>query len=336
MNSRGAFAWLLVAVLGLITWLLLRPFLPWLLATALLAFVLAPLQRRLEARIGARLAAVTLVTGVVLVLLTVIAVAVYLAMTHANAISEGLLGPEVYRRLSRFVESTTGLSIPVRDLVQRGIAAVRETLGGEAGAIASASIHAGIGLLLSAFLLYYLLRDGERFVAWLRAVSPLPEPVREELFTAADEMAWAVVKGHVMVAFVQGFVAGLGLIATGVPNALALTAAMMVLALIPVVGVTAVLAGATIYLLTTGQALSAAFVVVWGLTAVAVTDDYLRALLIDRESEMHPATIFVGIAGGTYLLGVMGLFVGPVLIGLFKTAVEVLGSHYGVFRGSGP
>lgn len=336
MNSRTVFAWLLVAVLAGLTWLLLRPFLPWLLATALLAFVLAPLQRRLEASIGARPAAATLVAGVVLVTLGAVAVAAHFLVTHGEALSEGLLDPEAYRQVHRFVESTTGVSVPIRELVQRGFSAVRETLGAESGAIASAGVHVGVGLLLSVFLLYYLLRDGERFVAWLRVVLPLPEAVREELFAAADEMAWAVVKGHVLVAFVQGFVAGLSLVATGVPNALALTVLMMVMALIPVVGVSAVLAGVTVYLLTTGQVLSAAFVVVWGLTAVAVTDDYLRALLIDRETELHPASIFVGIVGGTYLLGAIGLFVGPILIGLFKTAVEVLGGHYEVFQGAGP
>jgi predicted PurR-regulated permease PerM len=79
--------------------------------------------------------------------------------------------------------------------------------------------------------------------------------------------------------------------------------------------------------------LSAAFVV-WGMTFVAVTDDYLRALIIDRESEMHLVVIFVGVVGGTHLLGAMGLFVGPILIGLFKTCVEVVGGHYGVVHRS--
>ena len=105
---------------------------------------------------------------------------------------------------------------------------------------------------------------------------------------------------------------------------------MVLLAIVPIVGVAPVLGGAVVYLFLNGQVLSAAFVVVWGLSTVAVTDDYLRALLIDRESEMHSAVVFVGIAGGTYPLGAMGLFLGPILIGLFETTVEVLGSHYSV------
>mgnify|MGYP006306730665 CR=1 FL=1 len=143
----------------------------------------------------------------------------------------------------------------------------------------------------------------------------------------ADRLAAAGVDG--LVAIVQGFVAGVSLFLTGVPEAPLLTVAMMFLAIVPVVGVAPILGGAVVYLFTNGQLLAAAFVVVWGMTSVAVTDDCLRALIIDRESEMHSAVIFLGVVGGTYLLGAMGLFVGTILIGFFKTCVEVVGVHYG-------
>lgn len=335
MDTHPAFAWVVVGVLTILTLLLLWPFLPWLLATGFLAFAFTPLQRRLESRIGSRAAAAALVSLVALAVLALVVLAVNFLLANQAAISEEVVDARVFGRVHRLVERTTGLSVPIRRTVEQAIAGVQSWLDSRAGAIVAGAFHAFLGLLLSAFLLYYLLRDGDRFVAWLRAVTPLPDPVRDELFAAADEMAWAVIKGHVAVAFVQGFVAGLSLIATGVPYAIPLTVAMMVLAIIPVIGVSSVLAVAVVYHLSVGQVLSAVFVVAWGLTAVAVTDDYLRALFIDRETGLHPAAIFAGIAGGTYLLGFMGLFVGPILIGLFKTAVDVLGRHYDVFDSPG-
>lgn len=335
MNTRPAFAWVVVGVLSVLTLLLLWPFLPWLLATGFLAFAFTPLQRRLAARIGSRAAAAALVSLVVLVVLALVVLAANALLASQAAIGDEVVDARVFGRVHHLVERTTGLSVPVRRLVEQAITGIQSWLDARAGDLVAGAVHATFGVLLSVFVLYYLLRDGDRFVAWLRAVVPLPDVVRDELFAAADEMAWAVIKGHVVVAFVQGFVAGLSLVATGVPYAIPLTLAMMALAIVPVIGVSSVLAGAVLYLLSTGQVLSAAFVVVWGLTAVAVTDDYLRALLIDRETGLHPASIFVGIAGGTYLLGFMGLFVGPILIGLFKAAVEVLGGHYGVFEPPG-
>ncbi|MFC6730635.1 AI-2E family transporter, partial [Natronoarchaeum mannanilyticum] len=64
MDARTAFAWALVAALAAITWLLVEPFLSWLLLTGLLAVVLHPIHRRLAPRIGARVSAGLLAVGV--------------------------------------------------------------------------------------------------------------------------------------------------------------------------------------------------------------------------------------------------------------------------------
>ena len=330
MEARTVFAWALLAVLGLVTWLMFQPFLSWLLATGLLAFVFAPLHRRLERRIGARLSAGLLTVLVVLVVVVPTAFLVNEALTRAPRLLNQLSQAGGFRRLGRIVERYTGMSLPIESYVRRGAGLLTNSIGERASLILSGAFHATIGFFLFLFVFYYLLKDGERLVGWVKETIPLAPSVRDELFRSGDDMTRAVLKGHVLVAMVQGAVAGVSLFVTGVPEALLLTVAMMLLAIVPVIGLSPVMGGAVVYLFLNGQVLSAAFVVIWGLTTVAVTDDYLRALIIDRESEMHPAMIVVGVVGGTYLLGVMGLFVGPILIGLFKTAVEVIGSHYGV------
>ncbi|WP_313692537.1 AI-2E family transporter [Halorarum halobium] len=332
MDTRAAFSWALVAVLATIAWLLVRPFLSWLLATGLLAFVLRPVHRRLEGRVGSRPAAGLLVVLVLLVLFVPVALGVNAVLTEGTVLLEGVSRAEVLGRLQRVLERYTGVAVPVQSLASQGAERLQEYVSRRTTSFLGAGLHAFLGFLLLTFVLYFLLTDGESFLAWLRRVTPLEPAVREDLFTSANDLTWAVLKGHVLVAAVQGLVAGISLFVTGVPYALPLTAAMMVLALVPIVGVSPVLGGAVVYLFVNGQPLGAAFVVVWGFTSVAVTDDYLRAYLIDRESGLHSATVFLGIAGGTYLLGAIGLFVGPILLGLCKTTVEVLGDHYGVFE----
>lgn len=330
MDARTAFSWVLVAVLAAVTWLLVQPFLSWLLATGLLAFVLNPVHRRLEDRIGSRPSAGLLSVVVALVVVVPLTVGAAALLTEGTALFEALTEANVLGQFERLIERRTGLSVPVQSVAQRVTERLANYASRRASALLSGGLHAFIGFLLLTFVLYYLLTDGRSFVRWLKASTPLDRPVRDELFDSANDMVWAVLKGHVLVALVQGLVSGISLFVTGVPHPFVLTVAMMFLAIVPIVGVAPVLGGAVVYLFVNGQPLYAAFVVVWGLTAVAVTDDYLRAYLIDRESAMHSAVIFVGIAGGTYLLGAMGLFVGPILIGLFKTTVDVLGDHYDV------
>ncbi|NHN47106.1 AI-2E family transporter [Halostella sp. JP-L12] len=332
MDARTAFAWVLVAALTAVLWLLVRPFLSWLLATGLLAFVLYPVHRRLEVRVGPRLSAGLLALLVTLLVVVPLTVGAAAAVTRGSVLLEGLSRSELADQLQRTVRRTTGITLPVRSLGERASERLTSRASDQATDVLSAGLHAFLGFLLLTFVLYYLLKDGHVLVAWVRRMTPLEAPIRDELFESVRSMTWAVLKGHVLVAIVQGAVAGVSLFLTGVPEATLLTAAMMVLALIPVVGVAPVLGGAVVFLVWSGQPLSAAFVTVWGLTSVAITDDYLRAMLIDRESEMHSATVFVGVLGGTYLLGAMGLFLGPIIVGIFKRTVEVVGGYYGVIH----
>ncbi len=332
MDARTVFAWVLVAVSVVLLWLLVQPFLSWLLVTGLLAFVLMPVHRRLEERVGTRVSAGVLSLLVVAVTVGSLVLGATVVIERSVTLLEGVSRARILGQVDRVLEQRLGVNVPVRVLAQRATDRATAYASGSASSVLSSGMHAFLGFLLFVFVLYYLLKDGDRAVEWIRRITPLPPGVNEELVASTDNMMWAILKGHVLVAFVQGGVAGVALFVTGVPEAAILTIAMMVLALVPVVGVAPILGGAVIYLLINGRLLSAAFVVVWGLTTVAVTDDYLRAMVIDRGSELHSAVIFVGILGGTYLLGPVGLFLGPLLIGFALTAIEVLGDHYNVIH----
>ncbi|WP_408958072.1 AI-2E family transporter [Natrinema sp. 74] len=332
MDARTVFAWALVAVSVAILWVLVQPFLSWLLVTGLLAFVLTPVHRRLEDRVGTRISAGVLALLVVVVIIGSLILSVTVILEQASTLLENVSRSQVLGQVNQVLEQRFGMTVPIRPLAQRATDRITAYASGSVSSVVSVGFHSFLGFLLLVFVLYYLLKDGDRAVEWVRRITPLPPGVNDELIAATNRMTWAILKGHVLVAFIQGAVAGVALFVTGVPEAAILTVAMMVLALVPIVGVAPILGGAVLYLLFNGRALSAAFVVIWGLTSVAVTDDYLRAVLIDRGSELHSAVIFVGILGGTYLLGPVGLFIGPLLIGFALTAIEVLGDYYGVIH----
>jgi predicted PurR-regulated permease PerM len=335
MDTRATFGWLLVAVLAVLTWLLAQPFLGWLLATGLLAFALHPLHRRFEPRIGARRSAGLLTVAVVLVVVIPLAAGVYALANRGADLLLVVSDTTVLEPLQRTLTETTGYTVPLQSYAEQAADQLTTYVSERPSALLGQGLHAFLGFLLLTFVLYYLLKDGHELLGWVKRSTPLAPAVREQLFESTDEIMWAVLKGHVLVAMVQGAVAGVSLVITGVPNPFLLTVAMMVLALVPVIGVAPVLGGAVVYLLVEGRPLASLLVVVWGMTSVAVTDDYLRAYLIDQQSDVHSALIFVGILGGTYLLGAIGLFVGPIIVGVFKTTVEVLGDAYGVTQKAG-
>ena len=329
LDSQSLFLGVLLAVFAVLVALILRPFKTYLLAVLLLAVVLAPLQERLAPRIGARLSAVVLVGVAVVGTAAPIAVLVGTLPADATSLSETAQRLFTRRRIERRLEGLLGVDVPVESILSGAPQQIASLLVGDVSTIVSGATHAFLGIVLLLFLLYYLLKDGEKLVAWLGEATPLADDVQRELFEEAHETTWAVLKGHVLVAFVQGIVAGVGLFIVGIPHVVFWTAVMMVAELFPVVGVAAVLGPAVLFLALTDRLLEAGFLLVYGLTAVAAVDDYLRAMVVDRGSTLHSATVLVGVFGGVYVFGVMGLFYGPIVVGLFKQLVTLFGEHYG-------
>ncbi|WP_254536057.1 AI-2E family transporter [Halomarina litorea] len=329
LSARVVFSAGLVVVLALLAWLIVQPFLTYLLAAVLLAFVLRPLHARASDAVGSHLSAGLLVVGTVLAVLLPVGAFVFVVASDVSTLTEGETAIPALESVERLLRTRLGIDVELGGRFRTLAGQIPDLIAGQAPAIVGSGVHTVLGLLLLLFVEYYLLKDGPSLVQWIRGVAPLPDAVGRELFAAAEEMTWAVLKGHVLVAIAQGLVAGLGLLALGIPNAALWTLAMTFLALVPVIGVAPVIGGAIVYLLAEGRLFAAVGLAVYGLTVVALTDDYLRAFLVERHAtSLHPAVILVGVFGAAVAFGPMGLFFGPVVLGLFKSSVDVFSRHY--------
>ncbi|WP_135827537.1 AI-2E family transporter [Halorussus halobius] len=326
MNARTGFAVVLVGTLATLSVLVVEPFLSYVLGAMLLAFTLSPLQRRLVPAVGPQAAAFALVSLAVVLVVGPLSLLVTVGVAELESLPTSTEELPALQPIQNQLEGRFGVEIG--PLADRLVESVTSGIADRTSTAASAGVHAFLGLMLLLFLLYYLLKDGDELVGWVKRVTPLPRDVQDDLYGEAADATWAVLKGHVLVAAVQGLVSGLGLFAFGVPNAGFWTVVMMVLAMIPIVGVAPVLGGATVYLLAEGRWLAAGLLVVYGMSAVAVTDDYLRALVIDRESSLHSGVILLGVLGAVYFVGAIGIFVGPIVLALFKATVEVFSDYY--------
>ncbi|SDY87527.1 protein of unknown function DUF20 [Halopenitus persicus] len=139
---------------------------------------------------------------------------------------------------------------------------------------------------------------------------------------------WGGLFGHVFVALVQAVVAGVGLAVAGVPSAVFWTAVMVVLAMVPLVGTIPIWGGAAGYLYPTGKPAFAVGLLVYSVIIVGLTDDYLRPFAVNRYAKLNPAVILLGILGGGYAFGVMGLFFGPVVLGALKATLRVSSENW--------
>ncbi|ELY71400.1 AI-2E family transporter [Natrinema versiforme] len=329
MNLSKGFLLVLVALFAYLSLLLVLPFFQYILGAILIAYVLYPVQQRLETHVAPPIAAVGLVAlaiaGFVIPLIGIVAAVASDARRLLEQINtDSLQVGDLERAIEEQTGQTVDLPAAVADAAQSAGTMVLE----RSTEWFSALTHVLIGLGLALFLLYYLLKDGGDLLAWLRELTPLPDDAQDDFYQKLDEVMWAVLAGHVLIAIIQGSLAGLGLLATGIPNAAFWTFVMIILSLIPLIGSFLVWGPAVVYLFLISEPLFAVGLFVYSVIIVGLSDDYLRPVLVDRYAELNPAVIILGVLGGVYAFGVMGLFYGPVVLGALIATLDVMNDHY--------
>ncbi|MCX6977033.1 MAG: AI-2E family transporter, partial [Verrucomicrobia bacterium] len=129
-----------------------------------------------------------------------------------------------------------------------------------------------------------------------------------------------VILGTIVAGLIVAIVSGVGLFLTGVPQALLLTAVMFLLYLIQI-GTTPVLGIATIWLYASGHTTAGTILLIWTVFIVAF-DQVLRAVLMKMGADLPIALIFIGVVGGMAAFGLVGIFVGPVILAVSYTLLE--------------
>ncbi|SDK06031.1 AI-2E family transporter [Natronorubrum texcoconense] len=329
MNLSRGYLLALFLVFAYLSWQLVTPFLQYVLGAILIAFVLYPLQGRLENYVSSTVAAFTLV---LLAIVGFVVPFVIVAVAVADDIADILqsIDPESLQLadLEDRIAAETGFEIDITEQLAGSAEQIGTMLLEQTTAWFSALTHALIGLGLMLFVLYYLLKEGDSLMSWLREMTPLPEDVQDDLYGELNEVMWAVLAGHVLIAIIEGVIAGLALFATGIPNAAFWTFIMVILSLVPLIGAPLVWIPAAIYLFAIGEPVLAVALAIYSAIVVGIADDYLRPIVVDQFAEISPAVIILGVLGGIYAFGIMGLFFGPVILGALLAVVDVIDDNY--------
>jgi predicted PurR-regulated permease PerM len=139
----------------------------------------------------------------------------------------------------------------------------------------------------------------------------------EHAVRLAGQAIRGVALGVVVTALVQAVAGGIGLAIVGVPYVVILTAVMFLLAIVQV-GVTPILLCAVAWLYWTGSATSGTVLLVWTLL-VAPIDNILRPILIKQGADLPLLLVIAGVIGGLLAFGLIGIFVGPVVLAVAYT-----------------
>lgn len=179
----------------------------------------------------------------------------------------------------------------------------------------------GIGIMIGQvgfilFLMFFQYRDGPSMLQEVKQGLHLSVGhASEDYLEIAERTARAVLYGIVLTAMVQGSVAGIGYWAFGLRETWILTLATILMAMIPF-GATTVWIPSTLWLLSQGEPGKALGLMAWGFFVVSWVDNLVRPFFISHASHISFALIVLGLVGGLFSFGFMGLFVGPVILAI--------------------
>ncbi|RPH46924.1 MAG: AI-2E family transporter YdiK [Burkholderiales bacterium] len=322
----------LIAMIAGSFWVL-QPFIPAMIWATTIVIATWPLmtgaQRLLWGRRGLAVAAMT--TALLLLFFVPLSLAIATVVDNADT----LVGWFKAAATFRFGEPPAWLaSVPLvgaraaaywRELAASGVEPLIAKVAPYAGTVASRVLReagvigaVGLQLLMTVVISAILYATGESAGgAVLRFSRRLAGRRGENTALLAAASIRGVALGVVVTAVAQSLLGAIGLAVVGVP-AVALLAALMFLLAIAQIGVIPVLLPAVIWLFWSGDTGWAIVLAIW--TAfVGTMDNFLRPWLIKKGANLPILLIFVGVVGGLIAFGLVGIFIGPVVLAVTYT-----------------
>lgn len=243
----------------------------------------------------------------------------YTRAAQSEMLANAVLSPAVSDALAAVNVDTRQMTAEITNAVRTGSA----WLLSQALLLGSATAGLALQTAVMLYLLFFLLKDGDRVIRYAVRRLPFEEAVTERLFSRFAVTARATIKGTAVIAVLQGVAGWLIFLAAGVPSALVWGVLMGLLGFLPAVGPFLIWVPATAILFATGAFVPAFIVLLGSLLIVGPIDTFLRPVLIEHDTRIPNPLVFLAAFGGISVFGIAGLIIGPVAAALLLAAWDV-------------
>jgi predicted PurR-regulated permease PerM len=319
-------------------YLIAKPFLGPVLIAVMLAIVFYPLHTKLQGFFHRPSMAAAISTIIVLVIVTIPVVllgifvsgelrALVQTLREQSWLQGGMslylakLGESLLRRLANFVDLSQ--LDPHAALLRWAEQASRYLFSISAAVVANLSSFV-LDTVVVFFSLFFFFREGKNIRQGLSAMLPLYPDQTERLFTGISETMIANLYGGLAVGAAQGILTGLSFWVLGLPAPILWTLVTGLASLVPVVGSALVWGPASILLFLSGHWVKAIILLIWGAAVVGQVDVVVRPYVVSARVKVHTLLVFFALLGGVEAFGIIGIFVGPVILSVTLAVLDML------------
>ena len=328
----------LAAIALYFCYLIARPFLNPIFLAVMIAIVFHPVHAWLQQRIRGR--NLTAFTSTILVLVAVAVPTLVLGirvtkevgglyqLLNAKSAEQGGWNPYAKQFVDRLTDWTgqyVDLStLDLRGTLLRWLEQISRFLISWGARIVTNIISFFTEAVIAFFTLFFLFRDGESMRARVAALVPLKASQFDRLFTGISNSLIANVHGCLAVGAAQGSLLSLGFWVLGLPSPILWGLVTGLCSLIPIVGSAVVWGPAVALLFISGHGWKGLILLVWSAALIAQIDNVVRPYVISERAKMHPLLVFFALLGGVNAFGVMGVFIGPLVMSATLVVLEML------------
>jgi predicted PurR-regulated permease PerM len=245
------------------------------------------------------------------------------ARSHILVLGDILRHPSVTPWLDRFGTLTNSLDLELDTMLLPATKKALSSMLNYSTDILKNSLGFLIKLILMLITLFFIYKDGDRFMQHFWSVISVRENIRATVKETIKRVLGAVLYGVILTCLVQGALGGLGFWAAGLPSPFLFGTLMAICAPIPLVGTALIWLPGAIYLLTQGQIVHGVLLIIWGVLVVSSIDNIIRPLFISGKAKLPILVIALGILGGFLAFGLLGVIAGPVILALFLVFFEM-------------
>jgi predicted PurR-regulated permease PerM len=184
-------------------------------------------------------------------------------------------------------------------------------------------------LFVMLYSMFFFLIHGRTILDDAMRLFPLPEQDKADLLDKFVSVSRATLKGSLVIGIIQGSLAGLAFYVAGIKGAAFWGTIMGILSILPGIGAPLIWVPAVIYLLAVGRIGPAIGLLLWCALVVGTVDNFLRPLLVGKDTKMPDLLVLLSTVGGISLFGAVGFVVGPVIAALFLAVYRIYGETFG-------
>lgn len=182
--------------------------------------------------------------------------------------------------------------------------------------------------LIMLLVIFSFFLEGPRLKKFLLELSPLPDQDEELLIRKFNEMNFTTLITNAIGGVLQGGLAGIGFAIAGIGSPLMWTTIMIILAFIPLLGISIIFVPVCLYLLVTGHILAAILLFIYCSMIALATENWFKPLFMGNRVQLNSILVFFSIIGGMSAFGMGGIFYGPLIVTIFLTVANLYLEKY--------